>query len=716
MTKRNALISLAVVGTLAVGASAQAPQPQTQPPVFRSSTRLVVNTVVVRDKTGKIIEGLTAKDFVVIEDNERQEIAFVEFQRLDAAPVNATATPPAATPAAAVTLPAAPAAAATPPPTAPEVASAFANGIAPPAQGDIKFRNRRLLVLYFDQSATSPPDQMRVYEAAIKYISTQMQPADLVALMTYGGAAVRVKQDFTDDKEKLRQVIDVMMYGEDKDGDGVRDPEMEGTEFGQNDAEFNVFSTDRQLAALQTAVGMLRPFPEQKSLVYFASNLRLNGTDNNAQLRATTNAAIRSNVSFFPVDARGLVAAPPLGDASQRSPGGVGMFSGALAQASMSRFARSQDTLYSLAKDTGGKAFFDFNDLSLGIVQAAEAQGSYYIIGYYSTHIANDGKFRRVRITLANSVEGELAYRQGYYGDKEWAKQSTADRERQLEEAMMLENPVTDITIALELNYFQLNSAEYFVPIAVKIPGSELALAQRRGAKRVTLDFITEIKDDPYGFTQGNVRDKVERDITVATAAQLASQPIHFETGFTLLPGKYVVKFLARDAEAGRIGTFQTSFVIPNLNNEKQKLPISTVVLGSQQVPLGAELASVSKAAASGLANPLVFDGLKLLPSVTRVFSTSQEMFVYLQAYERGAAATRPLVAFVSFFQGDVKVFETQPLPVVDGLDQRSKAVPIRLTVPLDKMAPGRYDVQVAVMEPESKLVNFWQGPIAIVP
>ena len=715
MTKRNALITLAVVGTLAVGASAQAPQPQ-QPPVFRSSTRLVVNTVVVRDKEGKVIEGLTAKDFIVVEDNERQEIAFVEFQRLDAGPVNATATPPAAETLVAGTPAAGPPVAATPQPVAPEVASAFANGIAPPAQGDIKFRNRRLLVLYFDQSATSPPDQMRVYDAAIKYISKEMQPADLVALMTYGGSAVRVKQDFTDDKEKLRQVIDVLMYGEDKDGDGVRDPEMEGTEFGQNDAEFNVFSTDRQLAALQTAVGMLRPFPEQKALVYFASNLRLNGTDNNAQLRATTNAAIRSNVAFYPVDARGLVAMAPLGDASQRSPGGIGMFSGALASASMSRFARSQDTLYSLAKDTGGKAFFDFNDLSLGIVQARDAQSSYYIIGYYSTHIANDGKFRRVRVTLANNVEGELAYRQGYYGDKEWAKQSTADRERQLEEAMMLENPVTDITIALELNYFKLNSAEYFVPIAVKIPGSELALAQRRGAKRVTLDFITEIKDDPYGFTQGNVRDKVEKNIAEATAAQLASQPIHFETGFTLLPGKYVVKFLARDAEAGRIGTYQTSFVIPNLDKENEKLPISTVVLGSQQVALGAELASVSKAAASGLAHPLVFEGQKLLPSVTRVFSTSQDMHVYLQAYERGATATKPLVAFVSFFQGDVKVFETQPLPIVDGLDVRSKAVPIRLSVPLDKLLPGRYDVQVAVMEPGSKLVNFWQGPIAIVP
>ena len=574
---RKTIFTLGVAACLAISASAQQGQKPEQPPVFRGSTRLVVNTVTVRDRTGKVIEGLTAKDFVVTEDNERQDIAFVEFQRLVGEPpppgVVAAAEPPAAAPAAQAA--AAPAAAAPPPAPAPEVSSVVANPISTPASGDIKYRNRRLLIFYFDQSATSPPDQMRVFDAAHKYLKEHMQPADLVAVMTYGGSAVRVKQDFTDDKDKLRQVIDVLMYGEDKDGDGVRDPDIEGTEFGQNDAEFNVFSTDRQLAALQTAVNMLRPFPEQKSLIYFASNLRLNGTDNNAQLRATTNAANRANVSFFPVDARGLVAMAPLGDATQRSPSGIGVFSGALATAQMSRFQRSQDTLYALAKDTGGKAMFDYNDLSLGIVQAAEAQSSYYIIGYYSTHIANDGKFRRVKVSLANNLEYELAYRQGYYGDKEWAKQSTADRERQLEEALMLENPITDITVALELNYFQLNSAEYFIPVSVKIPGRELALARRRGAQRVTLDFIAEIKDDPYGLTQGNMRDKVEKNLADSTAEQLATQPIQFETGFTLLPGKYVIKFLVRDAEAGRIGTYQTNFVVPNLNNEKQKLPIS---------------------------------------------------------------------------------------------------------------------------------------------
>jgi hypothetical protein len=91
-------------------------------------------------------------------------------------------------------------------------------------------------------------------------------------------------------------------------------------------------------------------------------------------------------------------------------------------------------------------------------------------------------------------------------------------------------------------------------------------------------------------------------------------------------------------------------------------------------------------------------------------------MYVYLQAYERGAENTQPLVAFVTFLRGDEKVLETQPLAVIDGLDLRSKAVPIRLSVPIDTLAPGRYDCQVSVLEPTGRKVAFWQAPIAVVP
>jgi VWFA-related protein len=697
MMRRNLLTILALACSVPLVAQ-QPPQRPANAPVFRVNTRLIVQTVSVTDKDGNAVEGLTAKDFIVTEDGQPQDVAFVEFHRLGGA--SAPLPPVNTVPGGRATVET------VPPPTQTEIAT--------PPPGDSRFRDRRLLILYFDLTATPPADQMRAFQAAQKFIGSQMETADVVALMTFGGGAVRVVQDFTDDRARLLEVIDTLIFGEDKDGDGVRDAPDTSSAFGQNDAEFNIFNTDRQLSALQTAVTMLRPLPERKALVYFASNLRLNGTDNNAQLRATTNAAIRANVSIFPVDARGLVAEAPLGDATRQSPGGVGMFSGRLAETAMTRFQRSQDTLYALAKDTGGTPLFDNNDLSVGIVQAAQRQTSYYIIGYYSTRTAADGRFRRIRISLAGGLSADLSYRQGYYADKEFARLTGAERERQLEEALMLENPITEITIAMEVNYFQLNRAEYFVPVAVKIPGSELALARRRGAQRTVIDFIGEIKDD-YGVTHQNVRDRLDIRLSDETASQLATRPIQYETGFTLLPGRYVIKFLARDNETGRIGTYQAPFTIPNLNREDTRLPISSVVLGSQRVPLGDELYSVRNVATQG-ANPLVHDGQKLIPSVTRVFSRGRDMHVFLQAYERGAATTQPLLAFVTFYRGDVKVFETQPIAVTDGLDPRSKAVPLRFSIPLETLPAGRYECQVTVLEPGGQKAAFWRAPVAIVP
>jgi VWFA-related protein len=706
------------VAVITLSASGVAGQQPAQP-VFRATTRLIVQTVTVKDRDGRVIEGLTAKDFTVTEDGQPQDIAFVEFQRMQGgAPPPATTpallaqpgpdAPPAPLPLQAPLAP--PARVATP---VNQVAATTLTEIAAPPAGDIRYQDRRLLVFYFDGSAMSPPDQIRAYTNALKYIDTQMTPADLVAIMAFQNGAVSVKTDFTDDKNRLREVIGILIYGDDQNNDGIPD-NPEGTAFGQNDAEFNVFNTDRQLAALQTAVTMLRPLPEQKTLLYFASGLRLNGADNQAQLRATVNAAIRANVTLNPIDARGLVATPPLGDATQASRGGIGMFTGKLAEGIVTNFQRSQDTLYALAKDTGGQAMFDYNDLSLGIVQAAQAVSDYYIIGYYSTHIEADGKFRRVRITLNGGLTAELTHRQGYYADKAFGRFTDADKERQLEEALMLDNPVTDITIAMEVNYFQLNRAEYFVPVAVKIPGSELELARRRGAARTLIDFIGEVKDT-YGFTIQNVRDRLDIRLSEETASQIGSRPIQYETGFTLLPGKYVIKILARDSTTGRIGTYQAEFAIPNLMREEVRLPISSVVLSSQRVPMSAAIHTVQSGSAQ-ITHPLVHGGEKLFPSVTRVFSRSREMFVFLQAYERGAETTQPLVAYVSFFNGSEKVLETTPLAVTEGIDPRSKAVPIRISVPLDQLPPGRYDCQVSVLEPTGRKVAFWQAPIAVVP
>ncbi len=689
---RQLVTVLAVVALSSISIPAQETQP-----VFRSSTRLIVETVTVTDRAGRSVEDLTADDFLVTEDNVPQQIAFVEFQRLESDGPHALQGLPFVLQG-------------TEPPSGLTQA-----GISMSAPGDSRYRGRRLLVLYFDASAMSVPDQMRAFTSAMAFINHRMTPLDLVAIVVFQGGAVRVKHDFTDAKGRLREVIQTLIYGDDLDGDGIPDGALEGTAFGQNDAEFNIFSTDRQLAALQTAVEMLRALPERKALVYFSSGLRLNGANNQAQLRATVNAAVRANVSVHPIDARGLVATPPLGDATRPSPGGMEIFTGQPALLMSNVFQRSQDTLDALARDTGGRAMFDHNDLALGISQAASSITSYYILGYYSQNLAADGKFRRVRVSLKVPGTARVGHRQGYFADKTFGRMSASDRERQLEDALLLDNRITDIPAAVEVNYFQLTRAEYFVPVTMKIPGSELMLAKRRGARRAVLDIIGEVKDR-YGTTIENIRDRLDIKLDDDVAERLASRPLQYDTGFTLLPDTYVIKLLVRDATTGRIGTYQTGFTVPNLGKEDVHVPISSVVLASQRVPPGEEIHSVKQRIDATGVSPLVHDGQKLIPSVTRVFSRGQDLHVYLEAYQRDADVMRPLTAFVSVYRDNAMMLQTSALSVTSGWKPGSKAVPLRFSIPLAGLLPGDYDCQVTVLDPEHQKVAFWRAPIVMLP
>jgi VWFA-related protein len=672
-------------------------------PTLSVRSQIVIETVVVKDKKGNTIDGLTAKDFTLTEDGVPQTIRFCEQQSL---PSTLSDSPITA--------------------LGPEDIKIYnrlaRTQIAPEAPGDVRYKDHRLLAVYFDMTAMRPDDQLRALSAAEKFIRTQMTTSDLVSVMRYSGGSVDVLQDFTADRNRLLSILETLVVGEGQGSvESVDDASSAdtGAAFGQDDSEFNVFNTDRQLSALQTAARMLGQLNEKKSLIYFASGLRLNGVDNEAQLQATVDAAIRAGVSFWPIDARGLVAQAPLGDATQGSPGNVGMYSGTAALAVTTNLQQSQDTLFSLAGDTGGKALLDYNDLTKGIVQAQQSITNYYILEYYPTNTALNGKFRHVKITVNPELAAKLDFRQGYFAGKEFSKFTTVDKERQLEDALMLGDPITDLTIAIEINYFQLNRAEYFVPIVVKIPGRELALAKRGGADHTLIDFVGEVKDLYGGTTVTNVRDNVNIKLSDATASELAKQPIEYEAGFTLLPGKYMIKFLARDDETGRIGTYQTTFVIPNLNKEEKRIPISSVVLSGQRVDLKDTIYNAAKSKdqdKEAAVNPLVQDGKKLIPSVTRVFSKGRDLYVYLQAYQQGATAARPLVAFVSFYQGQTKVFETQPMAVTPASMSRLGTVPLSFSIGLNQLAAGQYDCQVTVLDPTDMKGTFWQGPMKVVP
>jgi hypothetical protein len=87
-----------------------------------------------------------------------------------------------------------------------------------------------------------------------------------------------------------------------------------------------------------------------------------------------------------------------------------------------------------------------------------------------------------------------------------------------------------------------------------------------------------------------------------------------------------------------------------------------------------------------------------------------------LQGYEQGVPNVQPLIAFVSFYRGQTKAFETQPIEVTDGSNNRLKTIPLSFSIPLDQLAPGQYDCQVTVLNPNGQTATFWQAPVMLVP
>ena len=695
----RSVIAIALIAEFAAyGQQANVPSAPKGTYKFEVNSQLVVVNVSAKDKNGAPLDGLKAADFAVTEDGKTQQIRVFEYQRLEEAAIMA--------PAAAVVAVA--------PGAAPVKA---ANAITPSKAGEVKYKDRRLLVMFFDQAGMPVADQIRAQQAAMKFVKTQITPSDMVAIMTYA-TSLSVVQDFTADRDVLNKAIRGLTASDTGTANGSTGDDSEadsGAAYTADDSEFNIFNTDRQLAALESAVKMLGSLPEKKALVYFASGMTRTGTDNQAQLRATINAAIRNNVAFYPVDARGLVATAPLGDATQGSPGGQGMYSGSSQRTAQSNFQGQQETLHTLATDTGGKALLDNNDLSLGMVQAQKDISSYYILGYYSANTATDGHYRRIKVQVNRNLSARLDYRTGYFASKEFKQFTTGDRERQLQEALLLGDPVTDLTVAVEVNYFRLGRDRYFVPVSVKIPGSDIELARKGGADSTRLDFIGEVKD-AKGMLQGTVRDDIAVKLKGETAGQLATRNLEYDTGFTLQPGTYTLKFLARENETGKMGTFETKFVVPDLTSEQKYLPLSSVVLSYQREYLAAAVGSVERDKKLLAANPLIQDNQKLIPSVTRVFRQDQDMYVYLEAYQPAAGKTELMVASVSFYRGKVKAFETAPLKITEGLNAKSKAVPVAFSVPLGKLQPGRYTCQVNVFNPSEQKFAVWRSAVVLLP
>jgi VWFA-related protein len=595
-------------------------------------------------------------------------------------------------------------------------------------------QNHRLIVLFFDLSSMQIPDLLRALASAQNYLKTEMTPADLVAVVTYS-SDLKVLQDFTNDRDALSKVIKNIQIGQsstlasngsvgeaggtDSSGNEVVTQDT-GNAFTPDETEFNIFNTDEKLSALQSLANLLQAVPGRKSVIHFSSGIEQTGVDNEAQLQATVDAANRANVSFYTMDARGLMAMPPGGGASAASPSGTAIYTASAVSSQISSMHNSRETLSTLATDTGGRMFTDLNNFSPVYQYVQKVNTSYYLIGYTPSNTKADGKFRRIRVDVVEGRGLKVEARPGYYAPVSFGRSSGQQKEVQLADALNSEAPYLDLPLAVETAYFLQSDGHYYVVLAAKIPGSAIPFHEHSTVHQTQFDFAWRATDS-RGKVAGALRDTLPVKLNASTFQTVLKGNILYEGGLVLPPGTYKLKVVARENLTGKMGTFEKQLVLPAVS--KTGLSLSSIVVSNELSKAPPTRPRRGPWAMGAEDNPLETGSQSILPSVTRVFYANQNLYVYIQSYAGKPAAGKttrrsgrpvpPSMALI-FFRNGVQISQAGPYAAKSGKSGEGTASYFT-EIPLAKFPPGRYWMQVNVINASANEVAFARVPMAIL-
>jgi VWFA-related protein len=654
--------------------------------LLKEKAELVLTNVVARDaKTGELVTGLKQGDFKIYENGKEQQIDTFDFESVEmATPLKeATVSGLAA---------------------GPNSNRSKAVVVAKPED----LRNHRLIVMFFDLTSMQPEDLERSVDAAQAFLRAKMQPADLVALVSLGDT-LSVNQDFTADKDALIREVGAyngtegqgFAQGANSNTNQVEDT----TAYTPDESEYNDLNTDRELFALRAVSQSLAKSNEKKSLLYFSGGISRDGIENEASLRSAINAAVRADLAIYSVDTRGLQAVGPLGDASTGSLRGQGGFNGGALTNNMNQNFATQEVMATLSSGTGGKAFFDSNDFAPAFAQVQKDTSAYYAIGYHSSNPARDGKYRKLTVKV-DRPGIKLEYRPGYYAPADFKHAGKEDREQELQDQLASDLPATDIAVYMDAMYFRLDANRFYMPVSLVVPGSQIPFVKGGDKDKATLDIIGAVLDETQRSV-GRVRDTVK--LNLDPSLQARQKNIQYTTSFNLPPGKYEIKFVVRENQTGRMGSFIADVTLPDL--KKAPLKMSSIVLASQREP-------------SKKQDPLVRNGEAYVPNISHVFRQDQHLYLLYEVYdparekaaENAPHGTNPgapsdrsaspgskpginLLSSLELIQGATKVYET-PLLQAKAINIADRgAVAVELDVPLSGLKPGSYVCQLNVID-----------------
>lgn len=546
--------------------------------VLRISVNLVQVDAVVTDAKGRQVTDLKPEDFTLLQDGKPQRITHFSYITVGGKRA--------------------------PPPAAPARPATLADKLAPPPP-PTRLRPdqiRRTIALVVDDLGLSWESSVQVRTALKKFLDTQMQPGDLVAIIRTG-AGMGALQQFSADKRQLYAAVERVKYNfmgragisafgpiESNAGAGEGEqPQMMGET--PEEMRERVFSVG-MLGAVNFIVRGLKTLPGRKSIVLFSDNLRiLNRQGFNYEviesLRSLTDQANRAGVVIYGVDPRGL---PTLSLTAADNVSGMSA-ERVMAQMQQRREDHfdSQVGIRYLAEQTGGFYITNNNDINWGLNRVLEDQDGYYLIGYTPDRSTFDEKtgrrlFHRIRVRV-NRPGLRVRSRTGFYGVSDEGPRPVYRREDQMLASITSPFSSGDVRLRLTPVFGYVPQKGSFVYSMVHIDGRDLTFSpdispeREEGWYKTVLDVLVLTFGD-----NGAITDQSSVTYTIRTRGkeyESARQNglIYNVAHLVKKPGAYQLRVAVRDTATEKVGSASQFIEIPDV--KKGKLVLTGLMVRS---------------------------------------------------------------------------------------------------------------------------------------
>ena len=272
-----------------------------------------------------------------------------------------------------------------------------------------------------------------------------------------------------------------------------------------------------------------------------------------------------AQVSVYPVDIRGLVSNSPMGNAEPAAGDTWGPHGAAISQQISNRtwFQQSTiDTLNQFADMTGGKDFYNTNDLASSLKRAADDSSSYYLASYYLDTHSNNSGWRQLKVKV-DKKDAEVRAREGFFVTN---ATMNPDVTRSSDLTYALRSPIDGTGVPLSLKWLGTSGegANKKAEFLVHMPADDLTIESRNGQNHLNFDFAAAayLTNGKNGKATKTVGKAVNTTVPDTQMASLRASGIDMKNALELGPGNYVVRVVIRDNVTGKIGSVTASLTV----------------------------------------------------------------------------------------------------------------------------------------------------------